>query len=155
MRFKILFSMCGAQNPPVSIVKRMGCLCCLRLWSVFAFIVYLGSVAIDQNHRYWTSIRLLETLPPYSKQDGQTSSLRSRCVHHKYGQHWQGFCSPNGATTFSIMTFSIMTLSITIFSITIFSITKNRHIQHNGTRYRVLLCWLSFMLNVVYAECHK
>ncbi len=27
--------------------------------------------------------------------------------------------------------------------------------QHNGTQYRVLLCWVLFVLSDIYAECHK
>jgi hypothetical protein len=52
--------------------------------------------------------------------------------------------SLSGATALSITTFSITTLSITTFSITTLC---------NECR-RVLIYWMSFMLNVIYAVCH-
>jgi hypothetical protein len=63
--------------------------------------------------------------------------------------------------TFSITAHSIMKFSITALSIMIFSITlinrdpQHNDTQHNGTVYIVLLCWVLFMMNVIYAECHK
>ncbi len=55
-------------------------------------------------------------------------------------------------TTLSITKFSIMTLSITTLSIIV------NKLQHSAYRYskqgRALLCWVSLMLSVTYAECH-
>ncbi len=46
----------------------------------------------------------------------------------------------NGAATLSIMTLIWTTFSITTS-------------QHNSTLYTMLLCWLSFLLNVIYVDC--
>ncbi len=52
----------------------------------------------------------------------------------------------------------VMTLRITTFSLTTLSMTFNQcDIQHNDNQYlytKCRLCWMSFMLSVIYAECH-
>jgi hypothetical protein len=56
-------------------------------------------------------------------------------------------------TTFSLTSSRLMTFSITTISIMTLSTTTNqRDTQHNG---KVLLCWLSCIPSVMYAEYRK
>jgi len=69
--------------------------------------------------------------------------------------------------TLSLITLSIITLSIITLSImgltatfsnsqhknTQYNNTQHNNTQHNGTQCRVFLCWVSFMLSVIYADC--